>query len=211
MTYLLPAITIFGFMLIALASPGPDFLCVLRNSLNHGRRIGIVTALGIALGISVHMAYCIGGLAIVIAKSILFFNMIKMAGAAYLLYLAVQALQSKGWSADAVADTHITLTPRKALIQGFVTNALNPKATLFFLALFTQFIDPHTPVTVQILYGCVCVVTTFAWFTGVACLLNHAAVRRKFSAMSVWIDRFTGLAFLALAAKLAFTRAPAHA
>ena len=207
MTYLLPAVTVFGLMLVALISPGPDFLCVLRNALAHGRRIGVLTAAGIACGVFVHLAYCMAGLAIVIAKSILLFNIIKICGAVYLLYLAVQALRSTGWSADMVVDKQSVSSPHRAFIQGFVTNVLNPKATLFFLALFTQFIDPHTPLRIQGLYGLICVLTTFMWFSFVSLLLNHPHVRRRFSALSVWIDRMTGIAFIALAAKLVFTRA----
>jgi RhtB (resistance to homoserine/threonine) family protein len=209
MEYLVPAVTVFGLMLVGLASPGPDFLCVLRNSLSHGCRIGIITAAGIASGVSVHIGYCVAGLALVISQSIMMFNVIKLCGALYLVYLAIQALRSKGWSADAHIEAHIAPSPRKAFVQGFVTNVLNPKATLFFLALFTQFIDPHTPINVQLVYGLICGLTTFGWFSFVAAVLNHPMVRQRFSAMSVWIDRFTGLAFLALAAKLAFARAPA--
>lgn len=208
MDYLLPCLSVFGLMLIGLISPGPDFLCVLRNALAHGRRIGIITAIGIAMGVGVHIGYCIAGLALVISSSILLFNSIKMVGALYLLYLAFQALRSKGWTAETTVQHNTMISARKAFIQGFITNALNPKATLFFLAMFTQFIDPHTPFQIQLVYGVICIVTTFLWFSFVALVLNHASVRRRFSAMSVWVDRLTGLAFIALAAKLAFSRAP---
>lgn len=209
MEYLLPALTVFGLVMMALISPGPDFLCVLRNAFAHGRKIGVITAAGIASGILIHMIYCIAGLAVVVAQSILLFNTLKIGGALYLLYLAFQALRSKGWTIDANLTDKKTITPRQAFVQGFVTNALNPKATLFFLALFTQFIDPHTPIGVQIGYGFICIFTTFFWFTFVAVMLNHPAVRNRFAKMSVWIDRGTGLAFIALAAKLVFSKAPA--
>ncbi|MCB1538796.1 MAG: LysE family transporter [Rhodospirillales bacterium] len=203
----MPALTVFVMSLIAMISPGPDFLCVLKNSLGHGFRAGAATALGIASALWVHIAYCMVGLAVVIAQSILMFNVIKWLGAAYLLYLAWHALRSKGWDDHMVrADRDPALSPRRAFMQGFVTNALNPKATLFFLALFTQVIDPHTPIAVQLSYGAMISGMGAVWFVAVAAVMTRPAIRTRFARISKWIDRACGAAFVALAAKLALAR-----
>lgn len=209
MEYLIPALTVFSLSFIAMISPGPDFLCVLKNSLGHGFKAGAATAVGIGMGVYVHVAYCMVGLAVVISNSILLFNALKWLGALYLIYLAVQSLRSKGWS-----DKGITAAKNKPkglykfFLQGFATNALNPKATLFFLALFTQVIDPHTPLLVQFLYGVMCSTMGIFWFIGVSTFLTRPAIRARFAKISVWIDRVCGVAFIALAAKLIVARAP---
>jgi threonine/homoserine/homoserine lactone efflux protein len=96
----------------------------------------------------------------------------------------------------------------RAFRSGFVTNLFNPKATLFFLALFTQAIDPQTPIVIQFVYGCVCAVTAGTWFTIVSMILTKDKLRHVFSGYSLWIDRICGLAFIAVALRLAFVKAP---
>jgi RhtB (resistance to homoserine/threonine) family protein len=204
---LLPTLAVLSLGFVAMISPGPDFLCVLRNALGHGFKTGAYTSIGIALGLYVHVAYCMVGLAVVIASSVVLFSVIKMLGAAYLLYLAYQSFRSKGWKdTDIQADTAPALTPRKAIMQGFLTNALNPKATLFFLALFTQVIDPHTPLGVQFSYGVMLSVMAWLWFTAVSLVMTRPVIRARFAKVSVWIDRTCGGLFVALAAKLALSR-----
>lgn len=206
MEYLVPALTVFCLSSVAMISPGPDFLCVLRNALGHGFKTGAYTAIGIGLGVYVHVAYCMVGLAVVISSSILLFSIIKMLGAAYLVYLAWQSFRSKGWKDTGVVADRSALSPRKAVLVGFMTNALNPKATLFFLALFTQVIDPHTPMIVQFCYGAMCSTMGMLWFTGVSAVMTRPAIRARFARVSVWIDRTCGVLFVALAAKLALAR-----
>jgi RhtB (resistance to homoserine/threonine) family protein len=209
MEYLIPALTVFALSFVAMVSPGPDFLCVLKNSLGHGFKAGAMTAVGIGLGVYVHITYCMVGLAVIISSSILLFSFIKWLGAAYLVYLAVQAFRSKGWAGLEGKVAHgKPLSPRRALLQGFATNALNPKATLFFMALFTQVIDPHTPLGVQFLYGVMCSTMGILWFVSVAAVMTRPAIRARFAKVSVWIDRTCGAAFIALAAKLALARNP---
>ena len=201
------SLIIFSLVLIAAISPGPDLLIVLRNSLGAGRRSGLQTALGIALAIYIHIAYSMLGIALIISQSILLFNLIKYAGAAYLLWLGYKALKSKGWQITSEEARNPDKTFFRSFSQGFVTNALNPKATLFFLALFTQVMDPSTSLTVQFWYGTICAMTAGTWFSIVAICLTHKSIRQKLARASLWIDRLTGVAFIALATKVAITKA----
>ena len=93
-----------------------------------------------------------------------------------------------------------------AFTAGFVTNGLNPKATLFFLSLFTVVINPHTPLSIQAGYGVYLAVATGAWFCMVAMLFSHQRVRNGFARMGHWIDRTMGAVLVALGVKLAFTQ-----
>jgi len=196
-----------GVFTVALASPGPDFVMAVRNSIMHSRRAGIMTAIGFGLGVGFHVSYCLGGLAIVISKSILLFNILKFAGAGYLFYVGYQALRSKGFDAAADEDLKpVAMSDIAALRGGFITNLFNPKATMFFLALFTQIIDPHIGMAQQVVYGLTCILMTMLWFSIVATVLTTPAIRARFLKMSKWIDRVCGGLFIALGIKLAVTK-----
>jgi RhtB (resistance to homoserine/threonine) family protein len=195
----------------AVISPGPDFVMSVKNSLVHGRRAGMLTAVGFALGVLVHVAYTLLGIGALIASSVLLFNVVKYAGAAYLIYLGYKALHSQGVSAAAI-ETGLNGVPAgksdlSALRDGFVTNVLNPKATLFFVALFTQIIRPEMSWAVKISFGLTCAVMVLGWFTAVAVVMTQPVVRRRYIAASKWIDRTLGVFLIAFGLRLAITKA----
>jgi RhtB (resistance to homoserine/threonine) family protein len=194
-----------GAHLLAVASPGPDFAIVLRQSLAHGRRTAIWTSVGVGTAILLHVTYSLFGIALLIKSSALWFNVIKYAGAAYLVWLGVQALRTKPRAADADDPaTRVDRPPaRGAFVTGFLTNALNPKATLFFLALFATVISPTTPKLIQAGYGAWMAVGTMAWFSFVSVIFTRDAVRRSFLRHGHWIDRTLGVVFIGFAASLA--------
>jgi RhtB (resistance to homoserine/threonine) family protein len=194
---------------VALVSPGPDFVMALQNSLSHGRRAGMLTALGFGLGIAVHVAYNLAGLAVLIAHSVLLFSIIKYAGAAYLCYVGIKALRSAGWK-DQIAAMPPSQKQGKsdlsALRDGFITNILNPKATLFFMALFAQLLTPDTGFVQKLVLGGTCVLMTMVWFAGVAIFMTMPVIRAGYARISQWIDRICGLVLIALGIKLAAAR-----
>lgn len=199
---------VYTVFLGAMMSPGPDFLIVLRNSLGFSARAGIYTAAGIAAGLVIHVGYCVAGIGLLISQSILLFNLIKWLGAAYLIYMGVRALRSPGVAlADTADASGAGKTARQAFANGFVVNLFNPKATMFFLALFSQMIDPATPVAVQAAFGAGCIATAFVWFSAVAMVMGIGRVRQGYARASRWIDRIFGAFFIGLGAKLALARA----
>ena len=193
--------------LLAVASPGPDFAIVLRQSLNHGRRAAIWTSVGVGTAILLHVAYSLLGIGLVLKNSALAFVVVKYAGAAYLAWLGVQALRTKPRSVAVNAGGSAKPAPsaRAAWLTGFLTNALNPKATLFFVALFVTVIDPKTPKLIQAGYGVWMAMATMAWFSIVSVLFTRPSVRGIFLRFGHWIDRILGLAFLGFAITLALT------
>lgn len=209
--YIAQAVLLAGVMMVGLVSPGPDFVMTVKNSIIHSRRAGLMTALGLAFGVLIHVTYCMVGLATLISQSILLFNLLKYIGAAYLIYIGVMALKSKGFDSKVAMDKNEkpskTMTSFEALRSGFITNVFNPKATMFFLAMFTQIIDPHVPVMAQISYGFICFALTFLWFSVVATILTVETVRSKFLRAAKWIDRVCGAALIALGVRLALTKA----
>src|SRR5688572_14033054 len=98
------------------------------------------------------------------------------------------------------------MTPAAALRSGFITNLFNPKATMFFLALFTQILDPQIALLEKTAYGLTCVLMTMGWFSIVATVLTTPKIRASFLKMSQWIDRVCGAIFIGLGVKLALTR-----
>ena len=201
-------LTVALIHLLAVASPGPDFAVVVRESVTHGRRAGMFTAFGVGTAIFVHVGYSLLGIGIIVSQSIVLFNALKWLAAAYLLYIGIKALRAKPADPSALAANLPTgeRTARGAFTAGFVTNGLNPKATLFFLSLFTVVINPHTPLSIQAGYGVYLAVATGVWFCMVAMLFSHQRVRNGFARMGHWFDRTMGAVLVALGVKLAFTQ-----
>ncbi len=199
-------LTVALIHLLAVASPGPDFAVVIRESVSHGRRAGICTALGVGCGISLHVAYSLLGIGLIVAQSLTLFTLLKWLAAGYLLYIGVRALRARPADPallEALGDG-AARSGRGAFASGFLTNALNPKATLFFLSLFSVVIDPHTPRTVQAGYGLYLACATAAFFCLVALLFSQARVRAGFMRMGHWFDRAMGAVLVALGLRLAF-------
>lgn len=197
-----------GIHLLAVMSPGPDFALVLRNALIYSRRTGVLTAVGLGLGILVHVTYATLGVALVISQSIVLFNTIKLIGAGYLIYLGVKAFLYKPSIAtdqpgneSVVSRTEPTMWD--AIRSGFLTNVLNPKATLFFLALFTQVISPQTGVGIKILYGAEMSLVTFTWFALVATLLTQRPVRAAFGRVQHRLEQIFGVILVGLGISIA--------
>ncbi|RJG10406.1 LysE family translocator [Pseudomonas cavernicola] len=203
-------LTVALIHLLAVASPGPDFAVVVRESVANGRRAGTWTALGVGSAIFLHVAYSLLGIGLIVSQSIVLFNALKWLAAAYLLYIGIKALRAK--PADPCAGEMSTLaverTPRGAFTAGFVTNGLNPKATLFFLSLFTVVINPHTPLLVQAGYGVYLAAATASWFCLVAWLFSQQRVRAGFTRMGHWFDRMMGVVLIGLGVKVAFAELP---
>lgn len=205
--YIAQFMTIAVVHLLAVASPGPDFAIIVRQSITYGRRTALWTSLGVGSGILIHVGYSLLGIGLIVSQSISIFSLMKMAGALYLIYLGSKALQAKPLNRAEVPTTSSVQQPTtaQALRTGFLTNGLNPKATLFFLSLFTVVIDPATPLIIQAGYGLYMALATALWFSALSLLFGHTAVRRSFLKIGHWFDRLTGVVLIGLGLKLALT------
>lgn len=209
--YFMQWLTLVAVFALGVIAPGPDFVMAVRNSLIYSRRAGVFTALGFGAAVLVHVSYTVLGIAAVIAQSILLFNLIKFAGAAYLIYLGVQALRSRGMghgalqTAEQAAPGGRPMRDIAAFRSGFLTNLLNPKTSLFFLAIFSQIIRPDTPLAWQAVYGLTCAAMVAAWFSAVAVVLTQRRIRALFLKATRWIDRVCGALMIALGLKVALT------
>ncbi|TQF72111.1 LysE family transporter [Pseudoalteromonas luteoviolacea] len=188
----------------AVASPGPDFAIVLKQSVQQGRKNALYTSAGVGLGIFVHVSYCLLGVALVLSQSPELFNAFKYLAGAYLAYMGIQALRSAKQTdaQQAIQEESPEESNFKALRRGFLVNALNPKATLFFLSLFTLMIDPTTPQQVQIFYGVYMALATWIWFSVLSVILSKNSVRRFFHRAGHWFDRGIGVILILLALRV---------
>jgi threonine/homoserine/homoserine lactone efflux protein len=197
------------FLIAALAlniAPGPDMLYVIGRSVGQGRRAGIVSSLGVFVGCWVHILAAAFGIAALLRSSPMAFNVVRYAGAAYLMYLGMRLLAQK---------TNLVSQPLKAesltsiFRQGAITNILNPKVAIFFLAFLPQFIDAHRgSVALQIvLLGLI--------FNVGGTLVNLAVAYaggtlgeslRRNQSIARLQRRFTGLIFVGLGLRLAWQK-----
>jgi threonine/homoserine/homoserine lactone efflux protein len=191
-------------------TPGQDSMFILGRSLTGGFRTGIAAAVGIAIGTMCHTLAAALGLSAILATSAMAFSVVKLVGAAYLIFLGAKLLISKPAAASAEGPSGLAgADPRSALRQGILTNVLNPKVALFFLAFLPQFIEPAsaTKTLAFLALGATFITTGFLW-----CLVVAFAAARLQSffgrnpSVRTLIDRLVGGLFLALGARLAWSR-----
>lgn len=191
--------------LLAAASPGPDFVLVSQQTLSHGKRAGLWCSLGIALGLGIHIVYSVLGLATVIANSTTLLWVIKLFGGAYLIYLGWQGLRSRRGEITemALSEGNATrLAAAKLIRRGFLCNALNPKAPVYFVSLFTLVLSPEMPLYQLAIYGLWMMIIQFVWFALVVNILSQPRLNAQFQRCSHWIDRVLGGAMIALGVKV---------
>lgn len=187
-------------------SPGPDNLMVLGQSLARGRRAGLGIALGCALGCFTHTLWATLGLSAILLASPNAFLALKIAGAAYLAWLGIQALRSHG--GDAAGTASDAPAWRHYVVRGFIANAINPKVALFFLAFLPQFVHPaKDALELQMLtLGAIFALQTVVVFGAIALASGSigALIARR-PDLGQWLDRVAGMIFIGLAAHLLFS------
>lgn len=193
--------------LLAAASPGPDFVLVSQQTLANGKRAGLLCSVGIALGLSIHILYSAFGLAAIIANSAHILWAIKILGGGYLIYLGYKGLRARAVSSEQVANPPVAhYSAKKSIGMGFLCNALNPKAPIYFVALFTVVLSPSMPLYQIFIYGIWMMLIQLVWFSAVVMLLSRPAINHKFKQCGHWIDRVLGGAMLLLGLKVIATR-----
>ncbi|HKJ65527.1 MAG TPA: LysE family transporter [Desulfopila sp.] len=204
--YLGQFVTIMVVHLLAVASPGPDFAVVVKQSITHGRATALWTSLGVGTGIFLHVLYSLLGIGVIISQSLLAFTVMKFLGAAYLIFIGWKAIRTRPAGTGLYSPSGISSpSALRAYWTGFLTNGLNPKATLFFLSLFTVVIAADTPVAVQAAYGVYMAFATALWFSIISLLFGSSRVRRLFARIGHWFERMMGVALLGLGVKLLVT------
>lgn len=189
-------------------SPGPDLIYILSKTIAQGRKIGIASSLGVCSGALVHVAAAALGLSAILATSALAFSIVKYAGAAYLIYLGIKALRSKGTTFDIPEKKAIEMTAWKAFRQGALIDILNPKVAIFFMAFLPQFVRPalgHTSIQIMVLGFLVIMVAIVVESFIVLTAAQTTDFFRKNRRFSVYLDRTLGSVLIGLGIRLALT------
>jgi RhtB (resistance to homoserine/threonine) family protein len=191
-------------------SPGPDTMLVLRNTLRGGRGDGWRTTLGICVGLIVHATLSSAGLSVILVRSAAAFSVVKMIGAAYLVWLGLQsimsALRREAPAARPLGRPAIQ-APDRPFREGVLTNVLNPKVAIFYLAFLPQFIAPRDPVLAKsLLLASIHIAMGLVWLSVIALAIDRAQRYVTTSGVRRWIDGVCGAVLVALGIRLALAR-----
>ncbi len=193
-------------------APGPDMVYIISKTIAQGRKIGFASSLGVCAGAMVHVSAAALGLSAILATSVLAFSVVKYAGAAYLIYLGIQALLSKGETFEKVVEG-TEVTPLEAFKQGVLIDVLNPKVAIFFMAFLPQFIRPgmgSTPFQMLELGIIVILMAIVVEFTIILLAAQATELFRRNRNLSLWLDRILGTVLIGLAVRLALSDNLSH-
>lgn len=196
--------------LLIVMVPGVDSLLVLKNTIVHGKRAGIFTMLGIIIALCIWTVLAVFGLATIISKSIVLFNIVKYGGAIYLVWLGIQSWRAKAQNmelqlqAQTVTGKYISF---QCMTQGITTDLLNPKTLLLYVTLMPQFIDPHVSANGQLIFlAFILVILSIVWLSFVVCIIQ--LIRKWFLQATVQsvFNKCTSIALIAIGVKIALEK-----
>ena len=198
---------IFSIHLLAVMSPGPDFVMVIKNALQYNRKIALYTTLGISLGIGVHIIYSVAGIAFLLQQNQTLFHIIKYAGMTYIIYIGIKTFMSKQIKIKLQnQQNNKQISYFEAIKTGFITNVLNPKASLFFLSLFSLLIPPDTPSWVLTGIGIMLIIVTFLWFSLVSVIFTNPLIVKSYEKYELYIVKFFGIILIILGIGILFEK-----
>ena len=196
-------ITLFIICLLGAMSPGPSLAVVAKHSLTGGRLYGIAVAWSHALGILIYAFLTMSGLSILLTHSPMLFKAITYLGAGYLAYLGIRSLLSKGGLEDKLKSGN-KVSIKEVMIDGLAISLLNPKIALFFIALFSQFINEANSVSMNLVIAFTPAILDGLWYTLVAIILSNITIIQHIRNKAVIIDKVTGILLILLAVKVVF-------
>lgn len=196
-------ISIATIHFLAVIIPGPDFALILNKSISKGRKTAILCSIGLGLGILCHAIFAIFGLSLLVSYSPVAFNIIKTLGGLYLIYIGLNIF---GIIKSKSSDSGTSRKFSNPVFQGFLTNILNPKVIIFFVAIFSQIVSPNTLLVYKLLYGLEMAVATTLWFTFVATILTNKNFNQIFSKYIKVIEKITAVIMTAFGIKTLFDK-----
>jgi RhtB (resistance to homoserine/threonine) family protein len=196
-----------GIAAVVTLTPGADTMLVVRSALVRGRRAGLLTVLGIGTGLFVHATLSALGLSVILLRSARAFEVVKLAGALYLAWLGVQAIRAAARGATGGERPVEPAGARRAFAEGLLTNVLNPKVAVFYLAFLPQFIGPEDPVLAKsILLASIHFAEGLLWLSLVTLFVARLRPVLTRPGVQRGLESVTGLVFIAFGVKLALSR-----
>ncbi|MEQ8965692.1 MAG: LysE family translocator [Azospirillaceae bacterium] len=193
-------IGVFAIFLPALVLPGPDFVAVVRSSMAHGVRSGLLTTVGVSCGLCLYASLSLVGLSAILVEYQWVAVTVRVAGGCYLIYLGFRLLRARPGAIEA-GDARPPSGPR-ALAFGFLVNLTNPKAIVLFASVFATAVGPATPLWLMGTMIALVTASAFVWYAGVSVFMASPAVLRRFGALRHRIERAAGVCFIAFGGKV---------
>ncbi|ARN85158.1 LysE family transporter [Candidatus Nucleicultrix amoebiphila] len=204
-------VILFTINALNVLSPGACFAVTVRNSAVYTRKVGVLTALGIAASSCIQKSYVLLGFGLFLAKNPTLFYIVKYVGCAHLIYLAFCCFKNSKKKIKPLsighALPHNQLSSFAAFRSGFLTDTLNPQASLGFMSIVVATVSPTTPISVQILYAVPLILTATLWYTTVALFFSNSALRTWFTKIQHWFERLMGSVLIGLSIRLAMITA----
>jgi threonine/homoserine/homoserine lactone efflux protein len=191
---------------LIIATPGPDTALIIRNALAGGPRASTMSALGVAMGILAWASAATLGVGVLLERSSTAFTILKLAGAAYLVYLGARSLLSKSHDNASAVGSGSTLSDRGAWGQGLVSNLLNPKTGAFFVTVMPQFTLPGDPAIRLVLMVAAFEVMLVVWLVSYGHVVSRLGRSGLGSRVRTFMTKVTGVVLIGLGARLAFER-----
>jgi len=193
-------IAVFAVFIPALILPGPDFVGVVRSSLTRGTTAGLLTTLGVSIGLGMYSALSLLGLSAVLVEYQWLTWLVRVLGGAYLIYLGIKLLRSKpGKTADAAAQSPLR---GNALLFGFLVTLTNPKAIVLFASVFATAVKASTPHWLMVLMIGLVMASSLIWYTIVSLFMSSPPVMRRFEHARHWIERVAGASFVLIGGRI---------
>ncbi|MCW2314466.1 LysE family translocator [Rhodoferax antarcticus] len=190
--------TVVAAHFLALISPGPDFLMIVRSSVRAGKFNAIGVAGGIALANGLYIALCIVGVGAVLAASLVAMAVLKVIGGVFLIYIAVQAIRAPRSAYNALlSSSHPEVTSGsrafwREFAAGFLSGIANPKNIIFYLSLFSVVLTNEVSIGIRVALGLWMTAVVFVWDTMIVMVLYQDRVRRSFAKVAFYIDKISG-------------------
>ncbi len=207
MDYAIVLVGVFAIFIPALILPGPDFVAVVRSSMTYGTRAGLLTTLGVSLGLCLYATLSLVGLSAILVKYQWLTWAVRVLGGAYLIFLGVKLLRTQPRQIELDAAGHPSRN--RAVLFGFLVTLTNPKAVVLFASVFATAVTASTPAWLMGLMIGLVTASSLIWYSCVSVFMSSAPVMRRFQRARHWIERAAGVCFIGLGGKvLADARSP---
>jgi len=200
MNYTLILISVFAVFIPALILPGPDFVAVVRSSMTRGTRAGLLTTLGVSIGLCMYATLSLLGLSAILVKYQWLTWTVRVLGGCYLIFLGLRLLRAKPQPIE------LDETPRpagkRAILFGFLVTLTNPKAIVLFASVFATAVTASTPFWLMGLMIALVTASSLIWYSCVSVFMSSGPVMRRFQKARHWIERAAGVCFIGLGGKV---------
>lgn len=200
MDYAIVLIGVFAIFIPALILPGPDFVAVVRSSMTYGTRAGLLTTLGVSLGLCLYATLSLVGLSAILVKYQWLTWAVRVLGGAYLIYLGVKLLRTQPRQIE--LDAAGQPSRNRAVLFGFLVTLTNPKAVVLFASVFATAVTASTPAWLMGLMIGLVTASSLIWYSCVSVFMSSAPVMRRFQRARHWIERAAGVCFIGLGGKV---------